>query len=412
MTKDLHTTVAIAPFERLVLPAHLDGSLVPHQYGYEGTAGIKARNDMDAIGMWLADVARTPATRKAYLLTAERCLLWATVELGKPMSALSQADAHTYGEFLLHLQPCERWLCPGRYRRADPAWRPFQARMSLRSRDGAIGILSTLWTWLQNRGYVYDNPWARTLCVRSAVEKNRIAPALGTNEHPDIATAVEWSYVRIALEEMEESQENLIAARVRAIFYLTYFADIKPGEISALRIASIREIATDPFPIWTLSLEGRSSATREIVLVPPAQRALQRYLTNCRITLPTDPGHTNQPLISSTRIWHDKICNLTRHALHLLARPLFDRAAAIAMINGDTLAARRLCHSSLQWLTHAFEVHLAQQRKNGNWAWLMLGSNFLCPPSMLPYLPRPPLEIHTILRAFSDLEDMWEANSA
>lgn len=413
MTQNPTSVLAIAPFERLALPPHLDGSLVPHQYPCNVDPHLDVRNDMDAIGMWLADVAKTPATYDLYRLTAERCLLWSVVELNRPMSVLDDENAQAYLQFLLDPRPRTRWVCSGKPRRNDPAWRPFQRPMTPSTRDHAIGILSTLWDWLTYRGYVSNNPWARTLLGRNKQERRIIAPGLSTEARDNITTAIEWAYIELALQEFTAVEGGPVAARSRAIFYLTYFADIKPGEMITLRTAALREIDKGPMPVWTLSLGNRSEPRREIVLLPPVQRALQHYFESSGRTLWTGTGQFDHPLVAQTRTAQQHETKLSKDSLHKIAQPLFERAAALALNRGDTLAARRLSQSSLQWLNHAFEIHLAHRKPGGNWPWFMLGSTFLVPISTSPFLPhRMPLQVDTILQGFEQLREMWQPYTA
>jgi hypothetical protein len=321
---------------------------------------------MDAIRVWLADVAKTPATYDMYRLTAERCLLWSTVECGRPMSELDDKDAQAYTQFLLHLRPHARWFCPDRRRRSDPAWRPFQKPMSPATRDHAIGILSALWDWLSNHGYVISNPWSRTLFGRAKQERNRIAPALTREKRDHIATAIEWSYVESALDEFGAAEESSAANRVRAIFYLAYFADIKPGEMISLRTTAIIELPNEPKPVWTLSLESRSEPRREVVLLPPVQRALQYYLESSGTALWTGTKQFDCPLIASARAEPKDDGTLSKAALHKIAKPLFERAAALAMQRGDTLAGAGTLGTNALPSTPVPRRHWWQRSDGGN----------------------------------------------
>lgn len=414
MNKVSASEPTIAPFELLTLPPHLDGSLIPHRYPDCGYPRLTDCNDMDAIQEWLADVAKTPATHKAYLLTAERCLLWSTMERGKPLSALTDEDAQAYGEFLVDPQPRDRWLCVGKPRRNNPLWRPFQAPMSPRSRNDAINILSLLWVWLGLRGYVGANPWTRSPYARGKIEKTRIAPGVQTDRQAGVITAIEWAYLELAIQEMEGGGESdSVAGRIRALFYLAYYGQIKPAEFTLLRTSAIRVLAPGLLPVWTLTLPWRPESTREVVLLPPAQRALASYLERCNTTMGTERTEFDEPLIASNHADEKGTSNLSRGAINAIAGPVFDRASVIAMRQGNLLAARRLSHGSLQWLAHAFAVHSAQRGENCNWVWMMIGSTFVIPPSIHPFLPpRTPFDLSKLLEGFEQLRGMFAPEPA
>lgn len=217
---------------------------------------------------------------------------------------------------------------------------------------------------------------------------------------------MEWSYLDAALMEMEGQAEEGIASRARALFYLAYFADIKPGEIASLLTSAITVVAADPIPLWTLTLGSRPRARREIVLLPPAQEALARYFD----TRDAGPGITaGLPLIASSFSKGTVRSTSSRQTLHSIAKPVFELASAMALEKDEMLAARRLSHGSLQWLCHAFEVHAANRLRADVWAWLLLGSQFLAPPSLRPFLPNRqfPLPIDKILAGFEHLQPLW-----
>lgn len=401
MKDDKNPPIAIAPLEHLTLPSHLDGSLVARCAAGTGDSILDAGNDIDAIAKWLGEFAGAEGTFHRYRLEAERCLLWATIERGKPLCTLDDADAHAYGQFLLNLHPRDRWICIGHPRRDDPRWRPFQRPMSPRNLGEAIGILSRLWDWLDAYGYVSGNPWARTMYLKGKSDKT-VAPGIGIDGRDNIVTRVEWSYLDAALNEIEGRADEAFAGRARALFYLAYFGDIKPGELAELRTSAIAEISIDPKPVWTLFFQGRPQSRREVALLPPAQQALAHYLGIRGIVPGTLEKWGDHSLIASART------KTSRQTLHSIAKPVFARASTMASADADLLAARRLSHASLQWLRHAFEAHAAHLAQNGQAIWLLLGANFLVPSALHSFLPaRVPLSLQQTLLGFEQLQPMW-----
>jgi hypothetical protein len=77
--------VAPPPLERP------DGHGGTHR-GARETAQLAARHDLDAVRAWLSNYADTKTTLEAYRKEAERLLLWAVVQLGKPLSLLTHED--------------------------------------------------------------------------------------------------------------------------------------------------------------------------------------------------------------------------------------------------------------------------------------------------------------------------------
>jgi integrase/recombinase XerD len=93
------------PLERLQLPEDLDGRTGGNRAGPEVVCQLAAGNDLEAIQAWLAEFHDSPQTLRAYRKEAERLLLWALMELGKPLSSLTREDCVRYEAFLADPQP-------------------------------------------------------------------------------------------------------------------------------------------------------------------------------------------------------------------------------------------------------------------------------------------------------------------
>ncbi|XYJ92163.1 hypothetical protein AEMCBJ_32045 (plasmid) [Cupriavidus necator] len=67
------------------------------------------------------------ATLQTYRREVERLILWAVLQLGKPLSSLTHEDLLAYGRFLADPQPAARWVLTGskKLARTHPDWRPF-----------------------------------------------------------------------------------------------------------------------------------------------------------------------------------------------------------------------------------------------------------------------------------------------
>ncbi|WP_323074105.1 hypothetical protein [Mycetohabitans endofungorum] len=149
---------AVTPVEALVLPEHLDGRDGTNR-GAPETAQLAARHDLDAVRAWLSNYADTQTTFEAYRKEAERLMLWAVVQLGKPLSSLTHEDLQQF--------TASRWVSRkddgsigGKYPRGDARWRPFNGPLSAASQRQARVILNGLFTWLVNAGYLRGNPMA------------------------------------------------------------------------------------------------------------------------------------------------------------------------------------------------------------------------------------------------------------
>jgi integrase len=361
--------------------------------------------------MWLAEVAKSNSSFRSYRLEAERCLLWATVARGKPLSALNDEDIAAYARFLRDPQPRELWLSAGAPRRDENSWRPFRTPLSLRTSEHALGILATLFAWLHTSGYLRENPWYGPATYLMTTGRKNMAPALATERDANVISAIEWSWIRKTLDEMETRDDRHATAKSRAVLYLAYYGDLKPGEICSLRLSSISVLDSHTIPIWKLDIEGRAKELREIVLLPPLQQALEHYLHSRGIARESGTTQPDSPLIASNHgvpDWPEVEGHLSELDRRSFTGLVFTRAAALAESAGDLMAARRLSGATVQWLRHALEVHTVQSDVRRNWCWALIGACWLSPPSSKAYLPpRVPLSVESISQAFDELQQLW-----
>ncbi len=156
---------AIRPLEKFLVPAELDGSQGAYRQP-QARCLMQARNDYEAIIAWLkakpglspeAQAAKRrrqgrgapvvsaggPAspdawlsalsrTQRAYRKEAERFLLWAILERGKPLSSMTTEDCTAYRDFLA--DPPVDWCGPRGRERWSSLWRPFEGSLSVSAR--------------------------------------------------------------------------------------------------------------------------------------------------------------------------------------------------------------------------------------------------------------------------------------
>ncbi|MDR6496483.1 hypothetical protein ACTJLC_29995 [Paraburkholderia sp. 22099] len=100
--------IAPRPLDVLELPADLDGRDGTNRA--HGPSQIAARDDLNAVRAWLARVADKKTTFENYRKEAERPLLCAIVQLGKPLSSLTHEDPLMFRQFIKDPQPRTRWV--------------------------------------------------------------------------------------------------------------------------------------------------------------------------------------------------------------------------------------------------------------------------------------------------------------
>lgn len=267
----------IVPLERQVPRAHLDGSQGRNRAPLD-TCVLAAENDLQAIHAWLS-LHEAETTKRSYRKEAERLLLWAVIQLGKPMASLTTEDAVAYRAFLRDPTPKSRWI--GRHRkRTDPDWRPFTGPLTPRSASYAITVVKTLFAWLVDQRYLLANPFSGV--------KVRGASKLRLIDISHAFTEGEWTLVRTIANDLERSHgwREDAAQRARFLIDFSYATGLRPGELVSLRLGQISREEIDG--TWWVKVVGKGAKEATVALPPLGLSALFRYLHARGV--PSNPG--------------------------------------------------------------------------------------------------------------------------
>ncbi|KVN88824.1 tyrosine-type recombinase/integrase [Burkholderia ubonensis] len=347
---------AVQPVEALALPGRLDGRDGTNRGPLE-TTQLSARNDLDAVRAWLSNYADTKTTFEAYRKEAERLLLWAVVQLGKPLSSLTHEDLRLYKAFLADPQPASRWVSlkddgspGGKYARGDARWRPFNGPLSPASQRQALVILNGLFTWLVDAGYLRGNPMA--LLRRRA---KRSAPRI--TRYLSLSL---WDEVKgfVAQLPQETAQQRAYAARCRWLSTLFYLQGMRLSEVAGGTMGDFsRRLGADGRDQWWLEILGKGERERIVPASPELIAELGRYRKAC--SLPPLPSRAEAtPLVVPFR---GQARCLSRSAVHDAIKGVFNGAAAWLRARGPEFADRadELERASAHWLRHTAGSHQA-----------------------------------------------------
>lgn len=342
---------AFGPLELVNLPSELNGS-VGNNRAVGGRPQISAQNDVDAVRAWLARFVDTRTTFDSYRKEAERLLLWTVTELGKPLSSLSHEDLLLYRRFLSDPQPVARWvMAKGRkWPRNDPGWRPFSGPLSASSQRQAIVILNTMFAWLVNAGYLAGNPLSLSR-QRQRRSKPRITRFL---DEPT------WVEVKASIESMpnETDREREHYFRVRWLFSLLYLCGLRITEVTTNTMGcffSRRDRNGDD--LWWLEVTGKGEKTRIVPATNELMMELVRYRREYALApypVPGEPTPLLLPIGGQRRA-------LTRGAVHLVVKEVFERAAKRVEERGDEFVSRAnaLRAASAHWVRHTAGSNMA-----------------------------------------------------
>jgi len=348
------------PLERLVLIESLSGRHGTNR-STAGHSQLRADNDRDAVLAWLARYIDSPNTLANSRKEAERLLLWALAERGKPLSSLTHEDLLLYQRFLADPQPVHRWVMPpGRkLPRAHPGWRPFAGPLSEASRRQAMVTVNALFSWLVQAGYLAGNPLSLSRQRRRAV-----APRVTR-----LLDEASWAEVRQTIVTMPRltTREQATLARTRWLLSLLYLCGLRISEVAGNSMADFfcRPDKNGAMR-WWLQLTGKGSKQRLV----PATGELMDELARYRLSLGLSAlPQASEPAPLVFPVWwrgpEDRSAPiewpqpLTRAALHGIVKDAFARTSARLVQQGLDEAATRVEAASAHWLRHTMGSHLA-----------------------------------------------------
>lgn len=383
----------VRPLEKLVVPAALDGSQGAYRRP-QAHSMLSATNDYAAILAWLRskhgiapqDKAAAKArrrgrdsgiegplewlqylshTQRAYRKEAERFLLWAVVQQGKPLSSMTTEDCAQYREFLADPQPRSRW-CGERCReRWSPLWRPFEGPLLPTAQRQAVTILRNLYAFWVDQCYVMGNPWTGVSVPRST------QPRLNTGRS---LTMTQWRFVG---EQAEQLGDTSSSRRLRFALSLLYATGLRLSEAVAARVDQLEWAEYPPdaddsehVEGWLLNVVGKGGKPRQVPLPIEVVGELSRYLVsrgldpdpqsgdNVGVFLlgkASDIGELAHQLQRGRGL--DPKEGIAANTLYNQLKRFFGDCAQVLSVQGEAKGAARLALASTHWLRHTHASH-------------------------------------------------------
>jgi site-specific recombinase XerD len=340
--------------DTLVIPPNLDGRAGTNR-AQNVIAQIAAQHDLDAIRAWLARFADKKTTFDNYRKEAERLLLWALLQLGKPLSSLTHEDLLAYQHFLTDPQPSAQWTANGgrKHPRGDPRWRPFYGPLSATSQRQALVILNVMFAWLVQAGYLAGNPLSL-----SRQRARRAKPRVTRYLSPEL-----WREVKNWIQAMpkETDREREHAVRVRWLFTLLYLGGLRITEVSTSTMGRFfRRRDANGVDRWWLEVLGKGDKERLVPATAEMMAELSAYRRQQGLP-PLPSPHEDTPLVLPVGQSRKP---LTRAALHRIVKQVFSGAAQALRARGDAYLQRadQLELASAHWLRHGAGSNMADQQ--------------------------------------------------
>ncbi|KJJ99665.1 integrase [Burkholderiaceae bacterium 26] len=336
----------VVPWEQLRLPHEVDGSQGQFRAPRE-TCVLTADNDYEAVQAWLS-LHESPATQRSYRKEAERLILWAIVERGRPLSSLTTEDAIAYRSFLRRPTPRERWVGPA-LPRTSVEWRPFTDGLSARSVAYALSVLGAMYRWLIQQRYVLANPFAGV--------KVRGGGRTAALDASHAFTEGEWALARTIADGLEWSYgwDAPAAQRLRFVLDFGYATGLRASELVS---AKLGDLETDRQTDHWIHLVGKGSRAGKVALPPLARGALDRYLVERGLPVTQARWDPRTSLIGTLGL--DPNGGITGARLWNVVKRFFLTAADV--IEGDhPVLAEKLRRASPHWMRHTHATHALER---------------------------------------------------
>jgi site-specific recombinase XerD len=311
----------------------------------DGKAQIAANDDVHAIQAWLTRFAEQKTTFENYRKEALRLLLWATIELGKPVSSLTHEDFEQFERFIADPQPSERWVSDGgrKFPRTDPRWRPFYGPLSPASQRQTKIILNVMFSWLVEAGYLCGNPLAL-----SRKRSRRIKPRFVRYLDPGL-----WQELKAYIQELpqEDARQRMHSLRCRWLVTLFYLGGLRISEVAENSMGCFfSRRSRDGKEQWWLEILGKGDKTRLI----PATEELRLELVMYRSANGLSGTPAADEVTALVLPLGKSRKPLSRAALHIIVKQIFRGAAERLRLRGKENSSRadELEKASAHWFRH------------------------------------------------------------
>lgn len=304
---------------------------------------IKANNDIDAIKTWLTEFSDSPNTFISYRQTSERFILWC-IQRNLKLSSVAREDIQDYQAFLLSPSPHEFW-CGASKPRNSKDWKPFVKGLSASSIRLNLQILTTMYAYLVQSGYLMQNPFS--------LIKRKAQPVVNKGIERYL-THKEWSYVIEFIEQMQKKSilQQQQYARTKWVFFLLYLTGCRRSEIVNARMSDFMNKHDN----WWLKVIGKGNKYGEIPVTNDLLSALIDYRRSLKLSDYPSTIETQLPIVVSLKSGIGVYLPITDSMLYKLIKSTASKIATFVKIK-DPAAAFVIEKVSTHWMRHTSATH-------------------------------------------------------
>lgn len=316
-----------------------------------GESLIDAKNDAEAISIFLNEFCDSPLTLRSYAKEIERLLLWCIHIAHVNISSLKRNNLVEYQAFLKNPQPRKVWCGPKLARQLkdgspNPNWRPFSTGLSPTTLNKTITILDSFFNYLVQTHYLTGNPLA---VDRRRKKRNR-------NKIRIVDRYLELDEINAVLSALSSyPTSNKVEAfqviRAKYIILLLFYTGLRIAEAAHHRMGNFIQRKDS----WFLRVIGKGKKLREVPVPDELLQALAQFRLSVNLPSPQPKFREQTPLIPmqnlnkpiSTR----RIDQILKWAFNL---------GAVQFEPEALRKASKLRAASAHWLRHSYVTYLLE----------------------------------------------------
>lgn len=315
---------------------------------------IAADTDCEAVSAWLNETGgNSRKTYDAYRREAERFLLWAA-HINKSLSEVLRDDIVEYYEFIKNIPKGSPLLGSKVCRRSNPEWRPFTGSLSKNAQRNTQLILSSLYKYLTDTGWLYADPQPRKKI------KSGYAAAPLTRSFEDVQTNAVFYFLYTQELAAETTWQRMNAARDRWIVAICIHLALREGDCTTTTMGDFRLSRHADVKMWELHVVGKGQKEAAIPATEACMDELKRFRNAIGLSLLPEKNEMFPVVPSFRKVWEKKASNVQGIECHPVStqtiyrriKAVFSGAADVLHAEGLEFEADQLRAASPHWLRH------------------------------------------------------------
>lgn len=331
----------------------IDGQIIQFttdDYNKElGSTLIDAKNDAEAISVFLREYRDSPETLRSYGKEIERLLLWCIHVAKVNISSLRRNHLLDYQDFLKNPAPKKAWCGPSISRlnkdnSINKKWRPFVGGLGGNSIKKAIKILDSFFNYLVQTNYLIGNPLA---VDRRRKKRLQAGPRIIDRylELDEIFTVLDG----LAKYPIRSEDNQFQIIRARYIILLLFYTGLRITEAAKHHMGNFIQREGN----WFLRIVGKGKKLREIPVPDELLKSLAEFRIKVGLPSPQPQFREKTPLIPMKNLKQ----SISARRIDQILKWAFNLGANIFEMKQPNKASK-LRSASAHWLRHSYVTYL------------------------------------------------------